>query len=515
MSTKIQIIKRLEIVKNFIELEDEDSVHRQIEVLKKENNNELNEIIKILENDDYEKINKAIDDYVFGYKNAELTPHQKEVFDKVIVEIDTIISRYDGVSEKSTDTNFISLSGSAGVGKTFVTSKLVEAFIKKQYKVLLTTPTHKSLSVAKYMINSNNIHINAKTLQSYLDLKLDTDYLRGTKVFKRDKKANQHDFEKNLDVLIVDESSMVSNELLGFIKENLEQNKLKTVLFIGDQYQLPPIDEGENGVVSLPKQYQLTEIVRQAKDSYVKMMANEIKECIKNKKYTPISEILNTSKYPKLKIFHEQIEFLEDYTKLDKWYGHNNKVLAYGNEQVDEQNRILRYKYWTDKGVTPDGWVIAGELLIANTNYKNLIMNSELLKVQKAEKLFDKYLHIHYWQCTDMLGRRFLMVDPDDTVIYNEKIKNLGNIAMGLDRDKEPEKRKKAWRNYFITKEKYGDFKYVFASTIHKSQGSTFNKSYINIGAVISLINRNDEDIAYRLLYVALTRASKDVVILA
>jgi len=90
----------------------------------------------------------------------------------------------------------LSLSGSAGVGKTFVTAKLIKAFVDKNYKVLLTTPTHKSLHVVKYMINSNNIHVNATTLQSYLDLRLETDYLRGTKVFNRNKKAEQFDYEK-------------------------------------------------------------------------------------------------------------------------------------------------------------------------------------------------------------------------------------------------------------------------------------------------------------------------------
>ena len=106
------------------------------------------------------------------------------------------------------------------------------------------------------------------------------------------------------------------------------------------------------------------------------------------------------------------------------------------------------------------------------------------------------------------------MVDPDYTVTYNEKVKQLAEIAAKIDRYKNPEERKEAWRNYFITKEKYGDFKYVFASTIHKAQGSTYNSVYINIGSILSLIAHNEHDIAYRLLYVAVTRASKDIKIL-
>jgi hypothetical protein len=34
MSTKVQIVKRLEVIKNLIELEDEDTIHIQIDKLK-------------------------------------------------------------------------------------------------------------------------------------------------------------------------------------------------------------------------------------------------------------------------------------------------------------------------------------------------------------------------------------------------------------------------------------------------------------------------------------------------
>jgi hypothetical protein len=50
VSTKVQIVKRLEIIKSLIELEDEDMIHIQIDKLKSEKNDELSNIIKILEN---------------------------------------------------------------------------------------------------------------------------------------------------------------------------------------------------------------------------------------------------------------------------------------------------------------------------------------------------------------------------------------------------------------------------------------------------------------------------------
>ena len=513
MSTKVQIIKRLEIIKNLIELEDEDMIHIQIDKLKSENNDELNEIIDILEQDDYEKINKAVDNYVYGFKNAKLTSHQQEIFDAIVQDISDLLQSYDYSNNNDSHKHFLSLSGSAGTGKTFLTSKLVEEFLRKDYKILLTTPTHKSLSVAKYMINSNNIHIKAKTLQSYLDLRLKEDYLHGTKSFKRDKTDDMHDFEKNLDILIVDESSMVSNELLEFIKENLEQNKLKTVLFIGDEYQLPPVDEGQNGVVSLPKKYRLTQIVRQAKDSYIKLIANEIKESIKNKNYKSLSKIFDTNKYKSLKIFNSEKEFLLDFTRKDYWYKNNSIALSYTNSQVDEQNRLLRFAYWKAHNITATDAIINEEKLIFNESYGKLFQNSEIVKVKKSTKEFDRYKKIYYWKCMDHLGRTFKVVDPDDKIKYNDYLIKVFNEAKSIS-FKEDEKRRKKWRHYFASKDDYADVKYIFTSTIHKSQGSTYENVYINVSSVFSLIRYGDEDMAYRLLYVAVTRASKDIILL-
>ncbi len=513
MSTKIQIIKRLEIIKNLIELEDEDSIHTQIEKLKLENASELDEIITILENDDYENINKAVDDYINGYKNAQLTSHQKEVYDAVLASVEDILKNYSKDKEKSEWMNFLSLSGSAGVGKTFVTSKLVEEFLKRGYKILLTTPTHKSLSVAKYMINSNNIHVNAKTLQSYLNLKLHTNYLDGTKVFKRDMKKKNLDYEKDLDILIVDESSMISSNLLNFISENLKQNKLKSVLFIGDKYQLPPVDEGINGIVKLPKQYKLTQIVRQAKDSYIKIIANDIKNCIKDKNYKALIEIFDKSKMPKLEIFYDEKSFLDDFTKNPSWWKEKSVLISYTNKHVDDQNRLIRFRYWKEQGITPTDAIVDGELLVFNDSYGNKFQNSEIVTVSKSEKMFDEYIKINYWQCLDQMGRAFKVVDPDEKLKYSNYLENIRDIAVNIP-TYEREKRSTVWRHYFATKDKYADVKYIFASTIHKVQGSTYDTAYINASTMASMIARGDTDIAYRLLYVAVTRASKDIKIL-
>lgn len=363
------------------------------------------------------------------------------------------------------------------------------------------------------MINSNNIHVKAKTLQSYLDLRLEENSFLGTKSFKRERTQKMDDFEKDLDILIVDESSMVSNELLGFIIENFYRNKLKTVLFIGDPYQLTPVDDGENSIDALPQQYELTQMLRQAQNSYIKIIANELKDCIKNKEYVPFSHIFNTQKYPKLKIFNNQKDFLEDFTAQENWHK-KNRAVAYKNKQVNTHNKLLRYKYWKEQNIEATNSIIKGDLLIFDEAYdKGAITNSEEVRVDSAIKEYDNYKNISYWKCTDNIGRTFKVVDFDNMQTYNDYLQNIANEANKISYKQEKERSKK-WVHYFASKNEYAMVKYIFAATIHKSQGSTYENTYIDISSITSLAQRGEQDTAYRLLYVAVTRASKDIRIL-
>lgn len=513
MSTKIQIVKRLDAIKNLIELEDEEMIHLQIERLKQEDNQELEEIIGLLESDDYEALYRAIDKYVSDFKSAELTEHQKKVFDEIVLELDKVIKTYD-YNNPVTSKCFLSLTGSAGVGKTFVTSKLVKEFLEKGYKIVLTTPTHKSLRVAKYMINSAGlVGFSTRTLHSFLNIELAHDYLAGTKTFKRKRNKRVMDYEKDIDVVIVDESSMVSQQLLDFLVEDHQQKRMKAVLFIGDQYQLPPVDETENAVVELPKQFMLTEIVRQAKDSYIKLMANELKECIKTQEFEPLLDIVSKSRYPLIKMYFDETEFLEDFTKNTNWHEQNNMLLSFSNADVDSQNRYVRRQFWTQKGIECSDWLLPGENLVAGDNSCR-IMNSEVIKVHECKKSFNPTIKIDEWSFVDSRGRGCKLVDPDFVTIYNDYVQGLADKAKQFDKSEQPEERKKAWSHYFTVKENYGEFKYHFASTIHKSQGSTYQVSYINMKGIIYCAENMDKELAYRMLYVAVTRASKDLVFL-
>lgn len=55
----------------------------------------------------------------------------------------------------------------------------------------------------------------------------------------------------------------------------------------------------------------------QAKDSYIKTIANELKDCIKHKKFIPIMEIFDINKYPKMEFFYELEDMYDDFVTPD------------------------------------------------------------------------------------------------------------------------------------------------------------------------------------------------------
>jgi len=83
-------------------------------------------------------------------------------------------------------------------------------------------------------------------------------------------------------------------------------------------------------------------------------------------------------------------------------------------------------------------------------------------------------------------------------------------IARYTDTGKEPpahldEDRRAAWRAFFEIKRNFHDVRPPYCQTVHKSQGSTYKFSFVDVGDV----GRNTKWYeTARLLYVALTRAS-------
>ena len=441
-------------------------------------------------------------------QKERLTKHQKEIFDKITLQLENIVET--GMNWD----NIVALSGAAGTGKTFLTNVIV-AHLHEKYSVTITAPTHKALSVLRDHMMIDNLQVPAKTIHAFLNIKLFTDYDKGIQKFIPDKSKKD---KSKTDILIVDESSMISGELYDFIQDAIEEDRVKAVLFVGDYYQLLPVDSNKNSVFNVRHQYKLKEIVRQAKDSYIITIASAARQIIKSTDYVDIKSFFTKNQNSNIAFFHNQNDFLEDFYRDKNWYREDKVITSYKNSDVDSYNKLVREKYWLDKGVDSIPTLLKGDKVIFQSAYSvNGVMkylNNEQITLSYAKKMYSDVLKIEYWECKDDNGGEYQelirIIDPKSTSLFNDSLDKIAKIAK---QEKSYKKRKEMWKTFFELKEYFADVKYTFASTIHKLQGSTYETVYIDLFGLAN--NRYiDYNELYRLIYVAITRASTDIKIL-
>lgn len=437
-----------------------------------------------------------------------LTKHQREIFDKITLQLENIVET--GMNWDS----IVALSGAAGTGKTFLTTAIV-ANLNEKYSVTITAPTHKALSVLREHTVINNLQVPAKTIHAFLNIKLFTDYNKGIQKFVPDKSNTD---KSKTDILIVDESSMVSNELFEFILEAIEAERVKAVLFVGDYYQLLPVDSNKNSVFDVRHQYKLKEIVRQAKDSYIISIASAAREIIKSAEYVDIKSFFTKNQNSNIAFFHNQNDFLEDFWHGEEWHNEDKIITSYKNSDVDSYNRLVREKYWLDKNVKNIPTLLKGDSVVFQSAYSiNGVIkyhNNEQITLSYARKKYSDILKIEYWECKDDSEGEYQelirIIDPKSNSNFNDKLDKIAKMAK---KETNYKKRKEMWKTFFELKEYFADVKYTFASTIHKLQGSTYETVYIDLFGLAN--NRYiDYNELYRLIYVAITRASMHIKIL-
>jgi ATP-dependent exoDNAse (exonuclease V) alpha subunit len=278
--------------------------------------------------------------------NTSLNDDQKNLFDAITTKIENIIK-----TDMMWD-NITSLIGPAGTGKTYLTTKLIENFIvEKNYTVATTTPTHKALSVLRKNLTNSKVKDHPKltlcTIHSFLNIKPITDYNTGVQRFSIDKNSQN---TLHVDLLIVDESSMVSKELYKYIIEAIEMGRIKAVLFVGDKYQLLPVNDKNQILDKVKNTYELTKIVRQVEDSYIIKIATKVRKMIEKHNYTSLSEFFNQNFDANIVFFHNKDEFYKHYCKNKNWIEEDKIITSFRNYEVDTHNRIIRNAYWRSKG---------------------------------------------------------------------------------------------------------------------------------------------------------------------
>lgn len=160
------------------------------------------------------------------------------------------------------------LYGYSGSGKSTLITKLIHYLIKNNYlkSVVFAAPTNKAVNVLKskfkedlddlvkhktnildistmsfeeqlVSLEGRGIKIHFQTVHKLLDYKNEFS-VNGDRIFVKGKKS----LLKNYDFAVVDECSMISYQIITDIFEDI-RDKPSKVLFVGDNAQLPPVNE--------------------------------------------------------------------------------------------------------------------------------------------------------------------------------------------------------------------------------------------------------------------------------
>lgn len=404
------------------------------------------------------------------------------------------------LSEKGGNQFFL-LSGFAGTGKTFLLSKVLSG-----KKVVFTAPTNKAVKVLDSSLRAamgggspTSVPPRTCTIHSLLGLALRAD--GGVKVIKQKDTDLTID---SFDAVVVDEASMVGAELLTYIKKAVEGTKTK-VIFSGDPMQLPPVKELESGVwkLNIPKAELQT--VMRYKDAILEY-STKVRGMVKSisPRITPIS-----NNDGETGIFVHPSHLLsvleksnDDFQSQDKV-----KVIAWRNLAVDHYNQKIRRMLFEDSSgkfflptdrvvVTEPAMTIGGEeegKPLASTDDEGTVIS------------VDPGL-IHGIDCFVLLIRldtgkvvELTTPTPQGRIAYQAMKTRLADEAKF-----DPSR----WADFWEYHESFHYIRHSYAITAHRSQGSTYEKVYVDLHDIMR--NRNISE-SIRCLYVASTRASKQL----
>lgn len=172
---------------------------------------------------------------------------------KTKIGISKIVNKFFIGKEKTYDLTvdtekhqyFLNGISSHNTGKTYLSKAIVDSIMSKNMTCAVIAPTHQAVGVIKDSIDLSHKNLHFATVHAFLGLKPgDIDPKTGERKFKKDTSKKASLLSKlKVDIVILDESSMIGEELYKFIKKEIfEMNRIKAILFLGDPYQLGPIE---------------------------------------------------------------------------------------------------------------------------------------------------------------------------------------------------------------------------------------------------------------------------------
>lgn len=336
------------------------------------------------------------------------------------------------------------IDGYAGTGKTYLISMIRKAY--PNTKIAVAAYTGKACSVLK----KKGI-VDAQTIHSLI---FNVVVIHGKYKFSLKE-------EIPYDIIIIDEASMVNEDFYQFL---LSFNK--PIIFVGDSYQLPPVEGRNYFNVMDTHDIRLQEIVRQAADNPIIKLATDVRAG---------SELF----YLNLNNYGSNIRKIDGktaYNSLNKY----DVVIVATNRSRNDINHSVRNLLKYDP-INP----VKGDKIICRRNKKgaDVPYNGQTFVLRNnAKRINDEY---------DMM----IDCETDDGLDYLFKTNLLNFLEQRVDGKEET-----------ILNDDIFPFQYAYALTCHNSQGS----EYDNVLVVNDLyMMPTDKLTKLRWSYTAITRAKE------
>ncbi len=416
------------------------------------------------------------------------------------------------------------LKGYAGTGKTTSVSALVKLLPKYTYRSVLLAPTGRA----------------AKVVANYSGK---TAYTIHKRIYRKQETRGQTKFVLNNNTLsdtifIVDEASMITNEsdrseiwgkgVLADLIRFVYSGKNCKLLLIGDTAQLPPVGSDYSPALDTKylehefdlsiAEFELTEVLRQQKESGILRNATEIRNLIREE-VPSIPQIITKGYVDCYQCNGERLPDGLQYA-YDKFGIENTLLVCRSNKSANGYNQQIRARIlYREEEISTNDY-----LMVVRNNYFWLpdkseigfIANGDIVRIRKIKG----FTELHGCRFADLIIE---LCDYDnleveckvvlDTLVSESPSLSTAESQMLYESVLEdyaylPNKRE---RNAKVKEDPFYNalqVKFAYAVTCHKAQGGQWDAVFIDQGYLNEQMINQD---FLRWMYTAVTRATKEL----
>ena len=392
-----------------------------------------------------------------------------------------------------TDVAFV-IEGYSGTGKSTLIKTVMDRLPSMMKTIKLINPAYIPLEV-ELTATTNKAAENfalitgmpVATIHSFLGLRVYTDHMTGESQLEVGRKGKDLISNK---LIFIDEASYIDSHLLGLIFKRLRHCK---VVFIGDPAQLVDFKTGKAPVFSAAfSTTKLEKTVRQPTEEGKPLhpitdLASKFRHAVNTGEFFSFTPDGYHVKHMDRAAFNEMV--LEEFNRAD-WRHRDSKLLAWTNKHVVAYNHFINDAV---KGTTD---FQVGDYAVCN---KFVSFRNHSIKTDQSVCITgiseEQYLH--------GVKGRVMTLDGRQNFFFPNSIEEK-NARLKVARD---------GYEYSVASEinsEWIDLRAEFAQTVNKSQGSTYDRVFIDLDDIKKCNSGNQ---IARMLYVGVSRARHQVIL--